>query len=126
MPLTPGYRQTPLPHDELTALLPAVADILDKPITHAAIYDLEQGLQDQVFDELMPSALDGSLPLDEFLSDDFVRKGLARAAWAGVRTLATLVMKASGVQRKAVRKGIGHAYRPGLDYVASRRFRLRQ
>jgi fido (protein-threonine AMPylation protein) len=73
MPLTPGYGETPLAHDELTALLPEVIDVLDKPITRAAVYDLEQGLQDRVFDELMPSALDGSLPLDELLSDYFVR-----------------------------------------------------
>jgi fido (protein-threonine AMPylation protein) len=73
MPLTPGYGETPLPHDELTALLPEVADILGKPITRAAVYDLEQGLQDRAFDELMPPALDGSLPLDELLSDYFVR-----------------------------------------------------
>lgn len=72
MPLTPGYGETPLPYDELTALLPEVVDLLDKPITRAAVYDLEQGLQDRVFDELMPSALDGSLPLDELLSDYFV------------------------------------------------------
>lgn len=69
----PGHGETPLPHDELTALLPEVGDVLDKPITRAAVYDLEQGLQDQVFDELMPLALDGSLPLDELLSDYFVR-----------------------------------------------------
>jgi fido (protein-threonine AMPylation protein) len=73
MPLTPGYGETPLPHDELTALLPEVVDVLDKPITRAAVYDLEQGLQDRVVDELMPSALDGSLPLDELFSDYFVR-----------------------------------------------------
>jgi fido (protein-threonine AMPylation protein) len=73
MPLMPGYGETPLPHDELTALLPEVVDVLDKPITRAAVYDLEQGLQDSVFDELMPSALDGSLLLDELLSDYFVR-----------------------------------------------------
>jgi fido (protein-threonine AMPylation protein) len=73
MPLTPGYGETPLAHDELTALLPEVVDLLDKPITRVAVYDLEQGLQDRVFDELMPPALDGSLPLDEILNDYFVR-----------------------------------------------------
>lgn len=73
MPLTPSYGETPLPHDELTALLPEVVDLLDTPITRAAVYDLEQGLQDRVFDELMPSALDGSVPLDLLLSDYFVR-----------------------------------------------------
>lgn len=51
MPLTPGYGETPLPHDELTALTPSVVEILDKPITKAAVYDLEQGVQDQVSEE---------------------------------------------------------------------------
>ena len=44
MPLTPGYGETPLPHDELDALLPEVIEILDKPITRADVYDLEQGM----------------------------------------------------------------------------------
>jgi fido (protein-threonine AMPylation protein) len=88
MPLTPGYGETLFPHDELTALLCEVVDMLDKPITRAAVYDLEQGLQDRVFDELMPSALDGSLPLDELLSDYFVRDLHTRMfglvwSWAG-------------------------------------------
>ncbi|CMO55376.1 Hypothetical protein ERS181516_03953 [Mycobacterium tuberculosis] len=78
MPLTPGYGETPLPHDELAALLPEVVELLDKPITRADVYDLEQGLQDQVFDLLMPTAVEGSLSLDELLSDHFVRDLHAR------------------------------------------------
>ena len=73
MSLTPGYGQTPLPHDELVALLPEVVVVLGEPVTRASVYDLEQGLQDRVTDELMPAAIDGSLPLDEILSDYFVR-----------------------------------------------------
>lgn len=73
MALTPGYGDTPLADDELSALLPELVDVLDKPITRADIYDLEQGLQGQVVGELMPAALDGSLPLDELLSDSFIR-----------------------------------------------------
>lgn len=73
MPLTPGHGETPLPHEELTALLAEVVDVLDKPITRADVYDLEQGLQDKASDELMPAAIDGSLPLDELLSDHFLR-----------------------------------------------------
>ncbi len=41
MSLTPCYGETPLPHDELSALLDEVVEILDKPITRAAVYDLE-------------------------------------------------------------------------------------
>ncbi len=68
MSLTPGYGETPLPEDELSALLDEVFEILDKPITRAAVYDLEQGFQDRVSDELMPAAIEGSLPLDELLN----------------------------------------------------------
>ncbi len=35
MPLTPGYGETPLPHDELTALVTDAVEILDKLITRA-------------------------------------------------------------------------------------------
>ena len=88
MSLTPGYGQTPLPHDELAALLPEVVVVLGEPITRAAVYDLEQGLQDRVTDELMPAAIDGSLPLDALLNDYFVRDLHARLfgpvwKWAG-------------------------------------------
>jgi len=88
MSLTPGYGQTPLPHDELAALLPEVVVVLGEPITRAAVYDLEQGLQDRVTDELMPAAIDGSLPLDALLNDYFVRDLHARLFgpvwnWAG-------------------------------------------
>lgn len=73
MPLTPGYGETPLEHDELSALVPEIVDVLGKPVTHADVYDIQQGQQEQVFDALMPAALDGSLPLDELLSDYFIR-----------------------------------------------------
>jgi len=88
MSLTPGFGQTPLPHDELAALLPEVVVVLGEPITRAAVYVLEQGLQDRVTDELMPAAIDGSLPLDALLNDYFVRDLHARLFgpvwnWAG-------------------------------------------
>jgi fido (protein-threonine AMPylation protein) len=88
MPFTPGYGETPLPHDELTALVPAVVEVLDKPITKAAVYDLEQGVQDQVSEELLAAAIEGALLLDELLSDFFVRDLHARLygdiwVWAG-------------------------------------------
>lgn len=73
MPLTPGYGETPLPHDELTALTESVVDILGTPITKAAVYDLEQAVQDQVSEELLTAVIEGSLLLDELLSDYFVR-----------------------------------------------------
>lgn len=88
MPLNPGYGETPIPHDELTELLPEVISVLDNPVTRAAVYDIEQGIQDQVFDELMPAAIDGSLSLNDVLNDYFVRDLHNRLfgrvwAWAG-------------------------------------------
>lgn len=41
MSLTPGYGETPLPDDELEVLLPRIAELFGKPITKAAVYDLE-------------------------------------------------------------------------------------
>ncbi|KAA0114410.1 cell filamentation protein Fic [Mycolicibacterium sp. P9-22] len=73
MPLAPGYGETPLPHAELTALQTRIVDILDAPITRAAVYDLEQGVQDQVSEELITAAIEGSLHVDDLLSDHFVR-----------------------------------------------------
>lgn len=88
MPLTPGYGETQLAHDELTALLPEVVEVLGEPVTRADVYDLEQALQSQLDDELMPAAIDGSLPLSDLLVDHFVRDLHARLygpiwEWAG-------------------------------------------
>jgi fido (protein-threonine AMPylation protein) len=73
MPPAPWYGETPLPHDELAALRPSIVDILDSPVTRAAVYDLEQGVQDQVSEELIAAAVEGSLILNELLSDHFIR-----------------------------------------------------
>ncbi|WP_018178030.1 Fic family protein [Jongsikchunia kroppenstedtii] len=78
MALTPGYGETPLFHDELSALRPGVAAMLGDPITKAAVYDFEQGIQDTLAAEFLPAVADGSLPLEELLSDHFVRDLHAR------------------------------------------------
>ena len=88
MPLTPGYGETPLPHDELTALLPHVVEVLEKPVSRAAVYDLEQAVQEQVSEDLLTAAFNGSLSLDELLTDYFVRDLHERLygdiwSWAG-------------------------------------------
>ncbi|WP_328360631.1 Fic family protein [Mycobacterium sp. NBC_00419] len=88
MPLSPGYGETPLPHDELSALLPAVVEVLGEPVTRADVYDLEQALQGQLEEEFLVAAINGSLPLDELLTDYFLRDLHARMygpiwEWAG-------------------------------------------
>ncbi|BBZ49109.1 Fic family protein [Mycobacterium heidelbergense] len=89
MSLTPGYGETPLPDDELEALLPRIAELLGKPITKAAVYDLEQGVQEQVAEELLTAVLDGAVGLDELLQDFFLRDLHARLfsdiwTWGGL------------------------------------------
>jgi hypothetical protein len=69
MPLEPGYDETPLPEDELIALLPHVVEVLDKPICRADVYDLEQAVQGQVSENLLTAAFAGSLQPDDRLSD---------------------------------------------------------
>jgi fido (protein-threonine AMPylation protein) len=88
MPLTPGYGETPFPHDELMALLPDVVEVLETPVSRAAVYDLEQAVQEQVSEELLTAAFNGSLSLDELLTDYFVRDLHERLygdiwSWAG-------------------------------------------
>ncbi len=88
MSLTPGYGETPLADDELVALLPDVVQILGEPVTRAAVYDLEQGIQDQVAEELLTVALEGSLQPSELLTDYFLKDLHARLygdiwTWAG-------------------------------------------
>ncbi len=73
MSLTPGYGETPLPGDELMALLPHVVEMLDKPVRRVDVYDLEQTVQDEVSEELLVAAFRGTLGLDDLLSDYFLR-----------------------------------------------------
>lgn len=46
MALTPGYGETPVPEDDLEALVPRARQALEEPIIKAAIYDLEQAIQE--------------------------------------------------------------------------------
>jgi fido (protein-threonine AMPylation protein) len=88
MSLTPAYLETPLPDDELAALLPDAAQILDEPVTKAAVYDLEQGIQEQLAEELLTAALEGALRPSELLTDYFLKELHVRMfgdiwLWAG-------------------------------------------
>ncbi len=89
MTISPGYGETPIDGDELDALLPSARELLDEPITKAAVYDLEQAIQDQVAEELVTAILASELDLDELLTDHFVRDLHRRLygdiwTWAGV------------------------------------------
>ncbi|RCK71206.1 cell filamentation protein Fic [Desertihabitans brevis] len=88
MPLTPGYGETPVPDDELDALLPVARELLDPPITKAAVYDLEQAVQEDVAEATLTAVLSGDVALDDLLSDVFLRDLHSRLygdiwTWAG-------------------------------------------
>jgi fido (protein-threonine AMPylation protein) len=74
MALTPGYGDTPVPDDEWDALLPSARELLGASATKAAVYDLEQAVQDDVAEELLTAVLDGGLTRDDLLTDHFVRE----------------------------------------------------
>ena len=70
--LEPGYGETPLDGDELAALLPEVRQLLEGGLSKAAIFDLEQAVQEQVAEELLTDVIRGNLELEELLSDRYV------------------------------------------------------
>lgn len=74
MPLTPGYGETPVPDDDLDSLLPSIRDLIGQPVSKAAIYDLEQGIQASVTETRLTDVLEGRLTLAELLDDHFVRE----------------------------------------------------
>lgn len=89
MPLVPGYGETPVSGDELDALLPSARELLGAPITLAAVYDLEQGVQEQVVEEQVTAVLEGRVRLDALLTDSFLRDLHAQLyqdvwSWAGL------------------------------------------
>jgi fido (protein-threonine AMPylation protein) len=72
--LTPGYGETQVSDDELEALVPQARQLLDEPVGKAAVYDLEQGIQAQVVEELIPQVLAGKRSLASLLDDRFLRE----------------------------------------------------
>ena len=92
MTLDPGYGQTPIPGDELAFLEPSTRELLDEPITRAAVYDLEEAILHRLAADLVESVTAGQLALDEIRSDHFVREVHLRLfggvwTWAGVYRL---------------------------------------
>ena len=88
MSLTPGYGETPVPDDELDALLPDARELVGEPVTKSVIYDLEQALQNETAERALTSVLDGTLTVADLLSDSFLRELHSQLygeiwAWAG-------------------------------------------
>ncbi|GAB3052512.1 hypothetical protein GCM10027053_10620 [Intrasporangium mesophilum] len=59
MTLSPRYGETPVPGDELDALLPKVRMLLGDPVSRAAVYDLEQAFQQEAAEDLLTAVLEG-------------------------------------------------------------------
>lgn len=74
MTLSPGYGETPLDGDEFDALVPSIRDVLGADVTKAAVFDLEQAVQDEVAADLLNSVLARDIAIDELLTDSFVRE----------------------------------------------------
>jgi fido (protein-threonine AMPylation protein) len=82
-------REHPVPEDHLDDLLPAARAILGERPSRAAVYDLEQAVQENVTKDVLSGAIEGRLVLDDLLSDHFLRDLHARLyekvwIWAGV------------------------------------------
>ena len=85
MAFDPDYGQTLLSDEDHVGLTSEVRELLGDPILKANLYDLEQLIQAQVADEFVQEILEGSLTLDDLLTDHFVRE-LHRRMYAPVWT----------------------------------------
>lgn len=88
MTFDPGYGETLVDIEELDSLTPAARAVLGDEVRKAELFDLEQTLWQAVAARSMADILDGSLALDEILTDHFVRELHTRLygpiwAWAG-------------------------------------------
>lgn len=74
MTFDPDYGQTLLTDEEQAALTEQARTLLGEPLLKADLYDVEQLIQADVADELVQRVLEGVLPIDELLTDHFVRE----------------------------------------------------
>lgn len=71
--LDPGYGETEVSEEEREALTSYALSALADPVLKAALYDIEQTLQDRVGSALLDEIRSGDLTLNEILTDHFVR-----------------------------------------------------
>src|SRR5262249_32841742 len=100
MTLTPGYGETAISDEEAESLLPNGRELLGEPISKAAIYDLEQAVQEEVAERLLTKVLNDTVTLDELLSDRFLRE-LHRQLYGEIWTWAGLY------RRRELNIGVG-------------------
>lgn len=73
MGIEPGYGETLVSEDELDALLPRARALLGEPVSKAAVFDLEQGIQEATTKQLLSEVLSGALQVPDLLTDFFVK-----------------------------------------------------
>ncbi len=61
MAFDPGYGQTEVSEEERDALTPYALQVLGEPVFKAALYDIEQSLQDRVAAQLVGQIKTGTL-----------------------------------------------------------------
>lgn len=69
----PGYGETEVSEEEREALTPYVLAVLGEPVLKAALYDIEQTLQDLVGSAVVEEIRLGALSVSGILTDHFVR-----------------------------------------------------
>ncbi|GAB3195892.1 hypothetical protein GCM10027062_03840 [Nocardioides hungaricus] len=69
----PGYGETEVSEEEREALTPYALKVLGEPVFKAALYDIEQTLQDRVGSALLGQIRSGVLTLSDILTDHSVR-----------------------------------------------------
>ncbi len=77
----PGYGATEVSEEERAALTPYALQALGEPVLKAALYDIEQTLQDRVGSALVDEIRSGTLTSSEILTDHFVRQGLGKVVF---------------------------------------------
>jgi fido (protein-threonine AMPylation protein) len=70
----PGYGETEVSEEEREALTPFAMRALGDPVFKAALYDVEQTIQDRVGSDLVDQIRSGSLGVSDILTDHFVRE----------------------------------------------------
>jgi fido (protein-threonine AMPylation protein) len=93
MTLTPGCGETPISDEEAESLLPNTRELLGEPISKAAMYDLEQAVQEEVAEHLLTEVLNDTVTLGELLSDRFLRE-LHRQMYGDIWTWAGAIPQA--------------------------------
>lgn len=74
MTVEPDYGETPLEPDEADALTPQAREVFGDEPTRVDLYEAEQAIADEVSIRFLADIADGTLHLDDLLTDTFLRE----------------------------------------------------